>query len=94
MRQVFQELSTGVTTVGEVPAPGVPHGGLLIATRRSLISAGTERSVVEFSRRGWVEARARAFVTAIRAGTTAPIPMDELLEVARVTVTLGEQAWC
>jgi hypothetical protein len=37
---------------------------------------------------------ARAFVTAIRAGTGAPIPMDELLEVARVSVTLGEQARC
>jgi predicted dehydrogenase len=58
MRQVFQELATGVTTVSEVPAPGVPYGGLLIATRRSLISTGTERSVVEFSRAGWVE-RAR-----------------------------------
>ena len=58
MRQVFQQLSTGRTAVSEVPAPAVPRGGLLIATRHSLISAGTERTVVEFSRAGWVE-RAR-----------------------------------
>jgi predicted dehydrogenase len=32
----------------------------------------------------------RAFVDAVRNGAGAPIPLEELLEVARVTVALGE----
>ena len=58
MKQVLQEISTGKTSIVDVPAPAAAHGGLCIATRRSLISAGTERMLVEFSRAGWI-ARAR-----------------------------------
>ncbi len=54
MRQVLQELSTGVTAVGRVPGPGAPAGGLLVRTHRSLISAGTERMLVDFGRAGWL----------------------------------------
>ena len=50
MRQVLQSLSDGSTTLAEVPTPAVPRGGLLIRTTRSLISAGTERMLVEFGR--------------------------------------------
>ena len=55
MLQVLQELSTGATLLREVPAPAVSRGGLLIITRRSLISAGTERMLVEFGRGNWLE---------------------------------------
>ncbi len=55
MRQVLQELGSGRTLLQEVPAPGIPRRGLQIATRRSLISAGTERMLVEFGRAGWLE---------------------------------------
>lgn len=48
MRQVLQSLKTGATEVAEVPSPGVSRGGLLIHTTRTLISAGTERMLVEF----------------------------------------------
>lgn len=58
MRQVLQSLSEGSTSLAEVPTPAVPRGGLLIRTTRSLISAGTERMLVEFSRAGWL-AKAR-----------------------------------
>jgi predicted dehydrogenase/threonine dehydrogenase-like Zn-dependent dehydrogenase len=58
MRQVLQELGSGQTIVAEVPEPATPQGSLRILTRRSLISAGTERMLVEFGRAGWVE-RAR-----------------------------------
>jgi predicted dehydrogenase/threonine dehydrogenase-like Zn-dependent dehydrogenase len=34
----------------------------------------------------------RAFVDAVRSGARAPIPLEELLEVARVSVALGEAA--
>lgn len=50
MKQVLQELGTGQTIVADVPAPAAPRGGLCIVTRRSLISAGTERTLVEFGR--------------------------------------------
>lgn len=50
MLQVLQELSTGQTVLREVPAPALSAGTVLIRTRRSLISAGTERMLVEFGR--------------------------------------------
>src|SRR6185312_902532 len=55
MLQVLQELSTGQTALREVPTPAPGRGGLLIASRRSLISAGTERMLVEFGRGNWLE---------------------------------------
>jgi predicted dehydrogenase/threonine dehydrogenase-like Zn-dependent dehydrogenase len=58
MLQVLQELSTGQTVLREVPAPALPAGSVLIRTRRSLISAGTERMLVEFGR-GSLLAKAR-----------------------------------
>jgi predicted dehydrogenase/threonine dehydrogenase-like Zn-dependent dehydrogenase len=58
MRQVLQELGSGRTLVAEVPEPARQPGYVRILTRRSLISAGTERMLVEFGRAGWLE-RAR-----------------------------------
>lgn len=49
MKQVLQNLKTGETRVVELPVPRVQPGHLLITTRRTLISAGTERMLVEFS---------------------------------------------
>lgn len=48
MKQILQNLKTGATELLEMPTPGCPSGCLLIATRCSLISAGTERMLVEF----------------------------------------------
>jgi predicted dehydrogenase/threonine dehydrogenase-like Zn-dependent dehydrogenase len=48
MKQVLQDLKTGATDLADVPTPLCRPGCLLIATRRSLISAGTERMLVEF----------------------------------------------
>lgn len=58
MKQILQSLSSGSTSVSNVPVPHLPPGGLLIGTRHSLVSAGTERMLVEFGRSGWL-ARAR-----------------------------------
>jgi predicted dehydrogenase len=55
MKQVLQELGTGRTVVTDVPAPRVTPVAVGIATRCSLISAGTERMLVEFGRAGWLE---------------------------------------
>ncbi len=48
MKQVVQNLKSGELEVIDVPAPQCQRGQLLIQTRSTLISAGTERSVVEF----------------------------------------------
>lgn len=55
MRQVIQELTTGKTVLAEVPQPVGGPGQLLIETSRSLISAGTERMLVEFGKSNLLE---------------------------------------
>lgn len=50
MKQVVQNLKSGELEVIDVPCPKVSSGHLLIQTRRTLISAGTERGIVEFGR--------------------------------------------
>ena len=50
MRQILQNLRFGETQVVEVPAPAATLGTLLIRTRASLISAGTEKMLVEFGK--------------------------------------------
>ncbi len=47
MKQVLQNLGDGRAELTEVPAPKVRQGHLLIKTVASLVSSGTERSVVE-----------------------------------------------
>ena len=59
MKQVLQNLKTGATEVADVPTPLCRLGHLLIATRGSLISAGTERMLVEFGQANLL-AKARA----------------------------------
>ena len=55
MKQVLQNLKTGSTVVTEVPIPYAKQGQLLIKTTYSLVSAGTERMLVEFGKAGWIE---------------------------------------
>ncbi len=55
MKQILQSLKTGVPEVAEVPCPRAGRGQLLIRTARSLVSAGTERMLVDFGRAGWID---------------------------------------
>jgi threonine dehydrogenase-like Zn-dependent dehydrogenase/predicted dehydrogenase len=55
MQQLLQSLSDGRIVLEEVPVPTPGTGAVLIQTSRSLISAGTERMLVDFGRAGWVE---------------------------------------
>lgn len=48
MKQILQNLKSGLTEVSEVPSPFAKAGHILIQTRNSLLSAGTERMLVEF----------------------------------------------
>ena len=55
MHQILQDLKQGATIVETVPVPLVRPGHLLIRTRRSLVSAGTERMLLEFGRANFIE---------------------------------------
>jgi predicted dehydrogenase/threonine dehydrogenase-like Zn-dependent dehydrogenase len=51
MKQVLQEIQSGETKVVDVPVPKPGKGMALVQTRASLVSVGTERSVVAFAGR-------------------------------------------
>ncbi|MDA9963274.1 bi-domain-containing oxidoreductase [Gammaproteobacteria bacterium] len=50
MKQIFQNLSNGETTLIDVPCPQAIDGHALIQTTKSLVSAGTERMLVDFGK--------------------------------------------
>ena len=50
MKQVLQNLSSGETVLENVPVPAVTSGGVLIRTSLTLVSAGTERMLVDFGK--------------------------------------------
>ena len=49
-RVVLQDLSDGETRLVDAPAPTAPRAGIVIATHTSVVSAGTERMLVDFGR--------------------------------------------
>ncbi len=51
MKQVIQSTRSGKLSLKQVPDPRVRAGHVLVATRASLISAGTERMVIDFARK-------------------------------------------
>ena len=55
MRQILQNLKNGATEVADVPCPRPGRGQLLIRTHRTLVSAGTERMLVDFGKAGFIE---------------------------------------
>ena len=60
MKQVVQSFKTGELAVREVPSPSLRAQGVLVRTAASLVSAGTERSVVDFAEKNLLQkARAR-----------------------------------
>lgn len=60
MKQLLQNIKNGKSTVEEVPIPNPGEGQALVKTEASLVSAGTERMVVEFSEKSLVgKARSR-----------------------------------
>jgi len=55
MLQIFQQLSDGETTLVDVPAPSLVDGTILVATSSSLVSAGTERMLVDFGKANYLD---------------------------------------
>ncbi|HOD05375.1 MAG TPA: hypothetical protein PKH92_10070, partial [Anaerolineaceae bacterium] len=60
MKQLLQNMRDGQTQVAEVPVPAVRSGMALVRTAASLVSAGTERMLVEFAEKSLLgKARSR-----------------------------------
>ena len=55
MLQIIQSLSDGQTGLVDVPAPQASSGHLQISTRASVVSAGTERMLLEFGRKNLLQ---------------------------------------
>lgn len=55
MKQVLQNMSNGTTMILEAPAPGSGDNYLLINSNVSLISAGTERMLVDFGKANFID---------------------------------------
>jgi predicted dehydrogenase len=78
MRQIISNFKTGMTVLDEVPAPSLERGHLLIATRRTLVSQGTEKMLVQFGKASLFQkarsqpAKVRQVLSKIRADGLIP----------------------
>ncbi len=60
MKQILQSYRTGELWLAEVPVPALQDGGVVVRTEASLVSAGTERMIMELARKSlFGKARAR-----------------------------------
>ena len=60
MKQLLQNIKTGKSTIEDVPVPTPREGQALVKVEASLVSAGTERMVIEFAEKSLVgKARSR-----------------------------------
>jgi NADPH:quinone reductase-like Zn-dependent oxidoreductase len=50
MKQLLQNYKTGELKIEEVPTPVLKSGGVLVMNHYSLVSAGTEKAVIEFAK--------------------------------------------
>ncbi len=55
MKQIIQDLKSGETMLVETPSPMIKRGHVLIQSKYSLVSSGTERMLLEFGKAGWIE---------------------------------------
>lgn len=54
MKQVFQSLKNGTISVDDIPSPAIKSGHILIRTSKTLISSGTERTLLEFGKSNYL----------------------------------------
>ncbi len=55
MKQLLQSLATGASDLPVLPSPVAAQGQLLIRSSCSLVSAGTERMLVDFGKASWID---------------------------------------
>ena len=84
MKQLLQNVKNGKSVVEDVPVPTPREGQALVRVGASLVSAGTERMVVEFAEKSLVgKARSR------------PDLVKQVIEKARREhLQLGKQVAC
>ena len=51
MKQIIQSYKTGKMEIVEVPIPGCGENGILIQTKSSLVSAGTEKMMIDLAKK-------------------------------------------
>lgn len=106
MKQVIQSLRTGETMLADVPVPTPKPGAALVRTAASLVSAGTERMLVDFAQKSllgkarsrpdlvrqvWDKARREGLFTALDAALNRlDRPMPLGYSSAGTVVALGE----
>ncbi|MBT6008297.1 MAG: dehydrogenase, partial [Rhodobacterales bacterium] len=54
MKQILQNLSNGETSLVDVPCPKNIKSNMLIATSKTVVSAGTERMLVDFGKASYI----------------------------------------
>lgn len=60
MKQIIQSYRTGELWLADVPGPALKSGGVVVQTAASLVSAGTERMIVELAKKSLIgKAQAR-----------------------------------
>src|SRR3990167_2669936 len=55
MFKVFQSPKSGKLRVEDVPAPRARRGGVVVHNKFSVISAGTEKMIIELSKKGVIQ---------------------------------------
>lgn len=55
MKQILQNISNGETSIVDIPCPQIRSGQLLISTKSSLVSVGTERMLIDFGKSNLIE---------------------------------------
>ncbi|MEZ8310887.1 bi-domain-containing oxidoreductase [Vibrio splendidus] len=55
MKQVLQNISNGETSLVEVPCPQFKNQNLTINTHKTLVSAGTERMLIDFGKANFID---------------------------------------
>ncbi|WP_322803504.1 bi-domain-containing oxidoreductase [Vibrio alfacsensis] len=55
MKQVLQSISNGNTSLMDIPCPQIKKNNLLISTSKTLVSAGTERMLIDFGKANLID---------------------------------------
>lgn len=97
MKQIIQSYRTGELWLADVPGPALKSGGVVVQTAASLVSAGTERMIVELAKKsliGKAQARpdlVRKVIDKIRTDGLAPT-MTKVFAKLDTPIPLGYSA--
>ena len=89
MKQVFQDLNTGIQRIDNVPTPNINKNQVLIQTRCSLISSGTEGMLISFGKSNYIN-KAKQQPNKVKE-VINKISTDGILETAQAVRSKLEQ---